>query len=217
MELQDIVSKLKSNSHITLSNGQKIKLSDIQSIDSLVSMDDIYHKCGSIFTVDVGTVSLEIFISNLKQDRATILSNTLNFKEALEPKSAKVIRENSKWIWQQVILQTPMLFTEVYFNKYKYFVETLEKLQSLISFINDKRPIADILGMNDGKELWWHRLDSDVRDQLLSTPVNVTAIYSQTNNSKEYYKYMATLFNIPQATIELIKSYNDETPCKHED
>lgn len=201
MNVDQILAKLNTindNTIITLSNGKSIRISDISEIHNGVLYNTLANQLNGVFSANEQAMSLGKFLDYLCINKNRLVSATLHYNEAKCVKSKNPIRNNGKWIYKEMLFQTPLRFTFVEFNNYIYIVESMDQINSLISFKSGARAISDTLCINNREEVWWSSLDISAREHLLEVPVTILKISNLSKDSNKYLRLVSALFDIPQ-------------------
>lgn len=201
MNTDQILAKLNTindNTIITLSDGRSIRISDIAEIRNAVSYNNLVDQLNGVFSANEQVISLGKFLDYIGNNHERLVSATLHYSDARLAKSKNPIRNNGKWIYKEMLFQTPLRFTFVEINNYIYIVEPMEQIHSLISFKSGVRAISDTLGINNREEVWWSNLDVSAREHLLEVPVTILKISNLSQDGNKYLRLVSTLFDIPQ-------------------
>ena len=201
MNKDQILAKLNTindNTIITLSDGRSIRISDISEIRNGISYNNLIDQLNGVFSANEQVISLGKFLDYIDNNHNKLVSATLHYSDAKLVKSKNPIRNNGKWIYKEIMFQTPLRFTFVEINNYIYIVEPMEQINSLISFKSGVRAISDTLGINNHEEVWWSSLDASAREHLLEVPVTILKISNLSQDSNKYLRLVSILFDIHQ-------------------
>lgn len=199
------LNDLHAEDVIVLKDGTKIKVSDVDRVESLIRFSDVSHTLNNRFTFSEDIMSLEKWIDYLKLNYKRLISQPLNIKAALDKSNDKPIRKCSRWIYRELILKSPIKYTMVNFKNSAYYLhEPLYELNALISFVNNLRPIADLFKINNGNDIWWDDLDNNFKMQLLNIPVTITSVKQMDCDFKQYCEAVFAMFSISQVTQQCI-------------
>lgn len=204
MGILEQIKDFNQDSIIILNDGRRIKLSDITGVvNPDVSVSDINDRIRSV--IKFRTEELTI------TDTLSLLNNSgkvqHNYVPQNDSSSEKLIRNNSRMIYQSLILgEGRIRITLIHLSDFIWLLEPYDPFRSISAFIDNKRAIPDLLGLSIDKQIWFSQLDEDSKEKILNTKVIIKHVSSEDTHSRDYINLVQRLYGISQSVIACIRN-----------